>query len=118
SGEWRELAGGAVLHFETAAARHSTRIAAFDFDGTIAGTRSGAQFPKNTSDWSILWGGAVAIRGKLAPLHAAGYKLAILSNQLGVGKGHESRSDVEGRVGAVVAAIGLPMDVYLATCVS
>jgi bifunctional polynucleotide phosphatase/kinase len=86
------------------------RVAAFDFDGTLVVPKSGKTHPTAASDWA-LWNPAVANR--LRQLHAEGYRLAIFTNQKQGAKGltREARKQ---RVEQAVAAIGVPMDVFMA----
>lgn len=63
-------------------ARPSRKIAAFDFDGTIVLTKSSATFPKDEKDWRFF---NKHVPEKLQQLEAEGYKVVILSNQVGGG---------------------------------
>ncbi|KIJ54541.1 hypothetical protein M422DRAFT_41811 [Sphaerobolus stellatus SS14] len=56
----------------------SSKVAAFDLDGTLIKTKSGNRYPKDSHDW-VWWRGDV--KKKLEGLVADGYTIVIFSNQ-------------------------------------
>ncbi|ORY90811.1 polynucleotide kinase 3 phosphatase-domain-containing protein [Leucosporidium creatinivorum] len=56
----------------------SSKVAAFDLDGTLISTRSGNTFPRNKDDWRVWSTGVVP---KLSKLHEEGFTILILTNQ-------------------------------------
>ncbi|KAJ3046082.1 hypothetical protein HDV00_003832 [Rhizophlyctis rosea] len=59
----------------------STKIAAFDFDHTIAGVRGTHAHPKGGDDWSFVHS---SIPNRIIELHQQGYRIVIMSNQKGI----------------------------------
>lgn len=84
---------------------------AFDYDGTLANTKSGKIHPQGGSDWE-LWSKGVPL--KIQELSAGGAAIVIFSNQRGVTTGHITLDAVKERVGSVVAIIDVPMAIFLA----
>ncbi|GAA5869573.1 hypothetical protein JCM3774_005483 [Rhodotorula dairenensis] len=75
----RNAVGGAG-HFVWDNPQPSTKVAAFDIDGTLIVPRDGRKFPKNETDWTWLNPRVVP---KLRELHQAGYAIVWISNQAG-----------------------------------
>ena len=63
----------------------SRKIAGYDLDGTLIETASGRKFAKDSKDWKLM----PKVVDKLQSLHRDGYKIAILTNQLGISKGKQ-----------------------------
>eukprot|EP00199_Chlamydomonas_sp_CCMP681_P000828 CAMPEP_0119116292 /NCGR_PEP_ID=MMETSP1180-20130426/52201_1 /TAXON_ID=3052 ORGANISM="Chlamydomonas cf sp, Strain CCMP681" /NCGR_SAMPLE_ID=MMETSP1180 /ASSEMBLY_ACC=CAM_ASM_000741 /LENGTH=456 /DNA_ID=CAMNT_0007105421 /DNA_START=95 /DNA_END=1465 /DNA_ORIENTATION=+ len=85
----------------------SNKIAAFDFDGTLANTESGSPFPQGPNDYQIY---NADVAPKLQQYAADGYKIVIFSNQGGVrtamaGKASEN---FRGRVQALLKEVNVP----------
>jgi bifunctional polynucleotide phosphatase/kinase len=59
----------------------SSKVAAFDFDGTIAIVKGAYVFPKNGDDWKWF---DPSVPEVLYRLHNAGYSLVVFTNQLGL----------------------------------
>ncbi|PNH07342.1 Bifunctional polynucleotide phosphatase/kinase [Tetrabaena socialis] len=90
------------------------KIAAFDLDGTLVNTKSGAQFPRDDLDFK--WYNK-NVADKLQSYHEQGYKIVIFSNQNGIksaitGKAAEK---LKGRVDLIVAELNCPVQVFAAT---
>jgi bifunctional polynucleotide phosphatase/kinase len=89
-----------------------SKVAAFDLDGTLIHTKSGKRFARDSDDWKLFHS---KVLERLQELHAEGYTLAIISNQLGIGKGKANASEIQCKIDAIVKHIGLPMIAILAT---
>ncbi|GAA6011052.1 hypothetical protein JCM11491_005920 [Sporobolomyces phaffii] len=68
-------------HFVYETPQPSTRVAAFDIDGTVIVTKSGARFPKDEHDWK-LWSPS-EVKDKIRAAHADGFSIVLISNQAG-----------------------------------
>ncbi|CAN0423965.1 unnamed protein product, partial [Pylaiella littoralis] len=110
-GRWEELMGGSVLRWVPNTTRVSTHIAAFDMDGTLIKTKSGKRFGDAKDDWR-LWHGSIPV--VLRKWYDRGYKVAIISNQMGVGTGKVDQKMLQAKVRLVVEALGVPVEAYLA----
>jgi len=93
--------------------RPSSRIFALDVDGTVLKPAGGGAFCNTATDW-VMWHARVPERLRAA--HEAGYKVVLLSNQMGVGKGRTTLAIVTARVEAFAKAVNVPMQVFLAPC--
>ncbi|CAM9401545.1 unnamed protein product [Ascophyllum nodosum] len=110
-GKWEEPLKGAVLRWVPDTARVSTHILAFDMDETLIKTKSGKRFGDGGGDWQLMYGN---IPSALKAWYQRGYKVAIISNQLGVGKGKVDKRSLQLKVEAIVKALKVPVEVYLA----
>ncbi|CAM9319329.1 unnamed protein product [Ectocarpus sp. 12 AP-2014] len=110
-GRWEELMEGSVLRWVPDRRRVSTHIVAFDMDGTLIKTKSGKRFGDAADDWQ-LWNGKIPT--VLRKWHDRGYKVAIISNQMGVGTGKVDPRMLKAKVRSVVKALGIPVEAYLA----
>nr|KAG5696591.1 hypothetical protein BaRGS_034052 [Batillaria attramentaria] len=90
----------------------SEKIAGFDIDGTIITTQSGRVFPKDMTDWRVLY---PEVFGKLKHLAAAGYKIVFFTNQLGVGRGKVRIEDLQDKFEKVVAKLQIPVQILIST---
>ncbi|GIL69987.1 hypothetical protein Vretimale_10021 [Volvox reticuliferus] len=94
--------------------RPNTKIAAVDLDGTMVNTKSAAQFPKDESDYKWFNKSTPSvIRG----YHESGHKVVIFTNQGGIKSAITGKmaEKVKGRIDAVVAELGIPVQVFAAT---
>lgn len=78
-------------------------VAFFDADSTLRVSKSGQVTADDAGDVNIL----PFVARKLAELDALGYLVAIVSNQGGVGSGHQSYEDAEGALAFTVAQLGV-----------
>lgn len=109
-GEWTKE--DSLLIFTPEDIVHSNKIASFDFDSTLVNTKSKRKFATGPNDWELF---SPKVATKCKELAAQGYKLVIFSNQGGVGEGKISADSVKKRVLGAMDAIGVPMQVFLAT---
>lgn len=102
-----------VCHvYSSVGLKSSARVAAFDLDGTLIVPHGKAKFCATASDFTLAFG---SVTSTLRRLHAAGFKLVIFTNQAGVSGGKTTIDIVRARVEAVIAAVGLPMQAFVAT---
>ncbi|KAG9038000.1 hypothetical protein FRB95_003393 [Tulasnella sp. JGI-2019a] len=78
--QWLPRVGNACHHAIHLAPKSSTKVAAFDIDGTLIRTASGAAFAKDHTDWRW-WGDGDVVPKKLKSLIDDGYAVVIVSNQ-------------------------------------
>lgn len=81
-GEWVSNQESSLLVYTSNGVEGRTKIAGFDFDGTLVSTKSGNVFPKDSTDWK-LWNKQKVV-AKLRELYADGYKIVIFTNQRGI----------------------------------
>ena len=79
-----------------------SQIIAFDMDGTLISTKSGAKFPKSEDDWKFLFPNIPEI---LRQNYENGAHLAIISNQNGVAKGHTTITELTKKLESISDAI-------------
>lgn len=102
--------------------KKKTKIAAFDFDGTLVTSASGLKFTKDPLDWRW-W--SPHVPPKLRALAAEGYTLVIVSNQAGITLKRKKPKDPQPdarrlevfkrKVEAALADLDLELSVYAAT---
>lgn len=76
----------------------------FDVDGTLVRTKSGKEFRADAADWELLPGRVE----KLAALKAQGIRLALASNQGGVGFGLLKQEEIMREIHATAKTLGIP----------
>ncbi|XP_058489988.1 bifunctional polynucleotide phosphatase/kinase [Solea solea] len=101
-----------LMFYTGAGVRGSDKIAGFDIDGCIITTKSGKVFPTAPDDWRILF---PEIKPRLAALDRKGYKVVFFTNQLGITKGKLRPEVFQSKVEDIVAALQLPVQVFVAT---
>lgn len=76
-------------------------------------TKSGSSFAASASDWAWL---SPSVPAALRALHAAGYALAVFSNQGGIQNAHDGKraATARGYFGAAFAELRLPVTAFLA----
>lgn len=119
---WRSSARGALLALVppawAAAAAAATAagtarpVHAFDMDGVLIRPAGGGAHPAAASDWAFL---SPRVAPALRASHDAGAALAVFTNQAGIAAGKTSAEDVQARVDAIAAALGVPVAFYVAT---
>lgn len=90
----------------------STKIAAYDLDGTLIQTKSGNVFPKDNNDWTI---SLDCIPKILQNEYSQGYKICIFTNQAGISKGKTSLEGFRKKIEAIVQKLKVPLQVFVAT---
>lgn len=127
--EWEKVDGGAVLLLPPTAGivspllhvqgdgRGVVKVAAFDMDDTLIKPASGGVFPKDDpADWVWVHPN---VCGHLQHLHAQGFLIVLISNQMGISKGsswNTAKADaVTGKVVRLSAACGVPLCECVAT---
>lgn len=86
----------------------SKKVAAFDFDGTLAKTKSGKVHPKGRDDWIFF---SDQVKPKLEKLHKDGFKLVIITNQRGLLKRGQV-DDWKGKQEDFTDAINVPIYIF------
>ncbi|PFH31786.1 polynucleotide kinase 3 phosphatase [Besnoitia besnoiti] len=87
-------------------------IALFDMDGTLITTKSGKKFPQSSSDWKLLHPSHIV--QKMKYLVDEGYHVVVLSNQLGVQKGHTALASLTEKCDSLQEALSVPVTICLA----
>ncbi|KAK3283671.1 hypothetical protein CYMTET_8641 [Cymbomonas tetramitiformis] len=92
----------------------STKIAAFDLDGTLVNTKSGAKFALNGNDFVLF---NENVKPKLQELHEDGFKLVIFSNQNGIKKAISGKKAMEtkSRIDNFSKEVQVPIQAFCAT---
>lgn len=87
----------------------SDKIAAFDLDGTLINTKSGAKFAKNANDWKIAFPNVFE---KLKELREQNYSIAIITNQNGL-KNKDKIDEFEKKINLIFKDF-VPDSIYVA----
>ncbi|CAH0715595.1 unnamed protein product, partial [Brenthis ino] len=108
---WEEIDRGELYVFTAKGVKSSSKIAAFDMDGTLIKTKSGKVYPVDTNDWQIAFPPVVK---KLPEKLKEGYKLVIFSNQSPIGSGRVKIDDFKKKIEGLVERLNVPVQVFLA----
>ena len=92
---WREY--NSLLVFQNGPSVYSNKIASFDLDNTVIQTASGKKFPSTPTDWKFM----TRVVEKLNIFVTEGYRVVILSNQLGISKGKVSKEHFKQKIESV-----------------
>lgn len=111
-GEWRSIANDKLFIRMVYGDEGSTKIAAFDIDGTIITTKSGKVFPVDEHDWRIIY---PEVPGKLKSLKEKGYKLVLITNQAGIAKGKLTIKQFSQKVSNILSRLGVTAMVFVST---
>lgn len=113
SGEekWDAVANGKLVIYSSAGLMASSKIAGYDMDGTIITTKSGNVFPKNTTDWRIIY---PEVPEKLQKLHKDGFKICFFTNQAGIARGKIKLDDFKVKIKDIVKKLSVPVQVFIA----
>nr|CAD7262359.1 unnamed protein product [Timema shepardi] len=110
--KWEEIDQGKLLVFTSKGVESREKIAAYDLDGTIIMTQSGRVFPKDIHDWKIAFS---EVPGKLKQLWKDNYKIVIITNQAGIGRGSMKPQDFKGKLMKIIAKLGVPVQAFVST---
>lgn len=110
--EWEEIDKGELFIFTSKGVKSSSKIAAFDMDGTLIKTKSGKVHPVDTNDWQIAF---PSVLQKLQEQVSQGFKVVILSNQAPIGNGRVKIDDFKKKIENVVQKLNVPVQAYIAT---
>ena len=113
--EWQS--NGTLLYLASRAGApvpivNSTKVAAFDMDGTLIRTSSGRKFPVGRNDWAWL---LPSIPAFLRNLHNTGWKVVIFTNQNGISTGNQPAGDIKGKILDLIKDVGVPMGAFVAS---
>lgn len=109
--KWNSVTNGELVVYSSAGLRASSKIAGYDMDGTIITTKSGNVFPKNISDWQILY---PEVPEKLQKLHKDGFKICFFTNQGGIARGKIKLDDFKVKIKEIVKKLNVPVQVFIA----
>ena len=107
--QWEEKGSMLILRFGEPVA--SAKIASYDLDGTLIETASGRKFATSASDWKLL----PKVTNKLHSLHGDGYRIVIISNQLGISRGKPTAGEFKQKAEAIARALKVPLLLLAAT---
>ena len=100
-----------LLVFQYGPPTHSAKIAAFDVDGTLIETASGKRFATGPNDWKLIKN----VSEKLRSLHDEGFKVVLLSNQLGIIRGKPTKEEFKQKMEGVARKLCVPLLLLAAT---
>ena len=100
---WEEFHDGRLHVLNAGNVRGSSKIAAYDMDGTIITTKSGRVFPIDHKDWRLLYENRT--REKLESILKEGYKIVLITNQAGLATGKTKLVDFKTKVEGVVKSL-------------
>ena len=107
--QWDEKGSMLILRFGQPIS--SNKTASYDLDGTLIETASGRKFATSSSDWKLL----PKVANKLLSLHKEGYKIVIISNQLGISRGKPTVGDFKQKAEAISHTLKVPLLLLAAT---
>ncbi|KAJ8948512.1 hypothetical protein NQ318_000052 [Aromia moschata] len=110
-GSWSNVDSKELLVYTSEKCKASSKVAAFDIDGTIIKTKSGARFPKNGGDWELNFHD---IPRQLARLTEDGFRIVFFTNQSGVGKDPHKIKDFKRKIVNVIEKLGVPVTALVA----
>lgn len=109
---WEIINNGELLICTFCSVNSQSKIAAFDLDGTLICTKSGARFAKNSDDWMLNFSD---IPTKLSDLIDKDYKIVIFTNQGGVKNDSTKRNEFKAKAEGVLSKLKLPIQLFTAT---
>ncbi|KAL9894483.1 polynucleotide kinase 3'-phosphatase [Glossina fuscipes fuscipes] len=109
---WISLDDGQLLVFTSKGVEASTKIAAYDVDGTIIKTKSGLVFPKSSDDWMLNYDDEPK---KLKQFFNNGFKICFFTNQGGIAKGKVNISEFKAKMQSIVRKLDVPVQIFVAT---
>uniref|UniRef100_A0AC35UIN9 Bifunctional polynucleotide phosphatase/kinase n=1 Tax=Rhabditophanes sp. KR3021 TaxID=114890 RepID=A0AC35UIN9_9BILA len=90
--------------------KSQAKVASFDMDSTLITTASGRVFPKDPTDWKLLYD---CIPKKLQDLAKDDFKLVIFTNQKGLEVGKVNPNEFKKKIESVVERMKVPMQVFI-----
>ncbi len=102
-GEWTEV--GTMMVFQYGSPNHNSKIAAFDLDTTLIDTASGKKFATGPTDWKFMKN----VLEKLRSLDKEGFRVVIVSNQLGIPRGKPTKMEFRQKTEAIASRLQLPL---------
>ena len=114
---WQSFHNDSIHVLNAGNVQASSKIAAFDMDGTLITTKSGRVFPLDHKDWRLLYDNRTI--EKLESLYSEGYKVVIITNQAGLASGKLKLDDFKAKVESIVmklnrgASTNLPLPIQL-----
>nr|CAH7758203.1 unnamed protein product [Callosobruchus chinensis] len=112
NGKWESIDRKELLIYTPGEIQASSKVAAFDIDGTIIKTKSGAKFPKDFNDWVFFLSD---IPQRLQKLSDDGYKIVFFTNQSGVGNNQVKVNEFKEKINNILKKISIPVQVLIAT---
>ncbi|KAB0790081.1 hypothetical protein PPYR_15599 [Photinus pyralis] len=109
---WDIIDNGELLICTYSTVKSQSKVAAFDLDGTLIRTKSGARFAKNADDWVLNFSDVSA---KLSDLIDKNYKIVIFTNQGGVKNDAAKRNSFKMKAEGVLSKIKVPIQLFAAT---
>ena len=109
---WDSVENGKMLCYTSKGVVASSKLAAYDIDGTIIKTKSGNVFPKTNDDWMINY---AEVPKKLKSLFEDGFKICFFTNQGGIGKGKVNVNEFKAKIKEIVTKVQVPVQVFIAT---
>lgn len=109
---WEEVDKGELYIYTSKGVKASSKIAAFDMDGTLIKTKSGKVHPVDINDWQLAF---PPVPQKLKEQIDKGFKVVILSNQAPIGNGRVKIEDFKKKIESIIDKIGIPIQAYIAT---
>lgn len=110
---WDFVENGKMLCYTSKGVVASSKLAAYDIDGTIIKTKSGNVFPKTCDDWTINF---PEVAKKLKSLFEEGFKICFFTNQAGIGKGKVDVNEFKTKIKHIIAKVQVPVQVFISTC--
>lgn len=92
--------------------KEPVKLAVFDLDGTLIVPKTKNMYPKNPNDWKLRFD---EIKPKLEKLVSSGFRIVVISNQLGIGMGYNSPSKFVSKANGVLAALDVPLTLLAST---
>ena len=100
---WKET--DSMLVYQQGQPFHTANVAAFDVDSTIIETASGKKFATGPTDWKLM----SQVASKLRALADEGFRVVLITNQLGIRKGKPTKADFRKKIEAVTTKLGIPL---------
>lgn len=90
------------------------KVAAFDMDHTILKPKSGAKFPKDRQDWTYMFADNVVKEAIVKAYEEDGCRIVIFTNQAGIEKKKQNKSDIQGKIEDLERDLGIPITAFCA----